>query len=169
MQDKNYNIRYAMEHSIFPELLFDNPKKTIICLSHPTLNYYYDLLDALYEENGMKNPYKVEDFKIERFSYEDVLIAVINLPEPEQGPLCRRLYILFDKKFSKVKYFTIEKSANLFGEISKEDNSDISFLCGWDKKKRHNNYGPIVPNTIESEREKVLASFKKKPLLFSFH
>ena len=84
------------------------------------------------EEEGIDDPYPEIAITIEPFRIENILCSVIELPQPEEEPLCYEVYVLFNIDTKEGAYYCLEKGGYI---------DDQPFLCGWSKEGSHLNYG----------------------------
>lgn len=52
---------------------------------------------------------------------DSITVHVIHMPEPSESPLCKYAAYVIDKKNARSRYYTLEKSLNLFGEPGDPD------------------------------------------------
>ena len=126
-----YEIMYALEHRLLPNLFYKDKMKFIaILLDHPeVLNEFFD---KMCQQEKIVNPYTKDDFQAEPYRVNDeIVMAKITFPEPIQEPLCYCVYLLFDLNFKQANYYCIERGT---------DENDL-YVCSWDAKENHYNYG----------------------------
>ncbi len=126
-------IRYTFEHRALPQWFFEDKEQFIGLLFHDK-NVLYRVINGMFEDEGIINPYTEDDFSIAASKVtDDVKMFKIVFPEPEEEPLCYCSYMFFDDDFEKISYFCIEKG-NEHGE-------DYPFVCSWTKDGAHQNHG----------------------------
>ena len=81
---------------------------------------------------------------------EKITVLKLTVPEPEDAPLCYRIYMIYNDGFTHVGYFTVEKGN---GPVA----DDRHFLCSWDLQM-HLNHGCCLP---EEELQRVLALYRQ--------
>ncbi len=147
-------IRYMVEHKILPELFFsEKAKDYFLILMASEGKLILNLLMLFGKDQDYKCPYSASDFKLDlhiikkpdRDSGETGKeILEIIMPEPEQMPLCSRIYICHDMKLENIEYFTLEKSVG-----------DSEALCAWTPAGIHENFGTAPKTKDEVFREVV--------------
>lgn len=128
-----HSIRYMFEHKLLPGYFYSDTERLLkmILLDKKVL---FRIISDIFRGESVENPYKEEDFDAYPFKVTDEVRGVcINLPEPEEEPLCYRIYMIFNMTFDKLWYFTIEKG-NEVGE-------DYPFVCAWTAEGGHLNLG----------------------------
>lgn len=92
----------------------------------------YTVIDDIFFEEGVENPYAENEFRIEVVKCdEEFMVIKIVFPEPEEEPLCYCSYLFVDKEMKNLKYFCIEKANGL----------EIAFVCSRTDSGQHMNYG----------------------------
>ena len=102
------DIRYRFEHRFLRDFYFHNPKHFEESLiAEP--EFLFQVLDNLYEEQDVHNPYAPEQITVSFMEEAGGARAVkISLPDPEEPPLCRRIYAFLDPEEKKECFFCIE-------------------------------------------------------------
>lgn len=127
-----HNVRHVFEHKVLPQWFFEDKQKFIGLVFHDK-SVLFRVINSIFEENDVKNPYTESDFDIDASRVtEDILMLKIIFPEPEEEPLCYCSYMFFDEKFEQASYFCIEKS---------DEYKNYPFVCGWTEQGVHINYG----------------------------
>lgn len=122
-------IRYYMEHVRLPQDYFNG--QATEWEWQFTQEVLYDYAKNLSELNGLKMPYQKTDYHVSVESGDKgYTLRKITLPEPEEQPLCKEIYLMYNDDCSKQMYFTLER-----GETEKE-----YILASWDKQKKHTIY-----------------------------
>lgn len=143
----NEEIRYWVEHEYIPKKLLRGRKGRRREFLNNLIKDPYRVFLQQYEKLGIAFLYQKEDFHCMTKTGEDYNITMLILPAPESTPLCYRVYIVWDDELKSMKYFTIESGAT----------RENVFLCSWDKRKNHYNYGPIKNlNTVSIEKAEEL-------------
>ena len=141
MADLNEQIRYFFEHRLLPQELYSKRgSNVIIGMLEQKGEFFVSVLNLLGSEQGYKCPYSPSDFVLKpqlmraNGKTPSLAILAIDMPEPEITPLCSRIYICHDENFSRIRYYTLERSI-----------TGGNILCGWEKDS-HNNYGSPPEN-----------------------
>lgn len=129
-QFPTHGARYILEHRMLPDLLYEYGVQFMALLVDKE-TFVFDTLSNMLEQEHVDNPYSLEQFVVEPFRVEDTMVARLIFPEPEDSPLCYETYALFNPRTNEANYFALEK-----GEKENE-----YFLCGWNQKGAHINYG----------------------------
>ena len=123
-----HQARYHFEHNALPFYFYDDPGNMLDVMSQ---HGCFELWKALVEENGIAYPYTEEDFREIWYAAGDAVLLQIELPKPEDTPLCFRIYMAYDPTTEQAGYYTVEYD-NFFDEAA--------ILCGWDKEHVHTEY-----------------------------
>lgn len=133
-----HRIRYFFEHKLLQSWFYEN-KEQFVGMILQNKRILYRVIGDIFESEGLKNPYKEEDFGAEPIRVtDDVLVLKLIFPEPENTPLCHCVYLFFDEGFEKQDYFCVEK-----GEKT-------PFLCSWDSNGCHQNYGSCTFDEMDN-------------------
>ena len=128
-----HGVRYAFEHRLLPQWFYEDKEQFIGLLLHDK-TVLFNVLNDIFQKEGIENPYTEKDLDIEFSKVTDeVLMLKISFPEPEEEPLCYCSYLFFDEAFEKMSFFCIEKG--------NEHGQDYPFVCSWSKDGVHSNYG----------------------------
>jgi len=148
--------RYYLEQQAIPEMLYsDNCQPFLMSLLQDRGDFLVYMLTLIGAETGSGCSYRADQFvfKPQLFSGEDksrdIAILTIDMPEPEEMPLCAKIIICHDAMLSNPRYYTVEKSVG--------DNKFM--LCGVNEEGRHLNFG----NCPENEEElfyKILGFYR---------
>lgn len=131
-------IRHYIEHNLLPTLLYSQTEEFLKDLSFND-DFLFDLVDSSYQFNNKDNPYKKEDFKIERYNKNnEYLILKIIMPEPENITQCHHIYIFFDFEFTHLAYYVIEASYM------------DCIICEWDENHELIDHGDT---TLDNEED----------------
>ena len=117
-------LRYQVEHVFFRDFFFKNGA---------------GLIDALLEPHGMGNVYctALQEMRAHPKYYDDEFglesiktdegnyMVSCRLPKPEHIGLCYRMHFIFNADFSRLAYYTIERT------------EDAAELCLWDAEGNH--------------------------------
>lgn len=155
------DIRYYLEHQLMPRWFLKDTEVFLAALLKPNANFLYTTIQKICEKEGVELPYKKEQYQLELFSISEEIEAIcITLPEPEKSTLCKRVYLLFDRKQKKYKFFTIERG-DIFESRCTLNFIEMNFLCGWDLQEEnlvHLNYA-VCLNGQEEEVNKIKELF----------
>lgn len=132
-----YEIRYFLEHKALPQALHTNRAQLLASLlrgrGQAMMDFYGKAEDANPE---YLCPYSAEQFSVVFREYIEkhgsVIIMRVGMPEPEQSPLCRAVYVCFGGDGCEDAYFTSELAPT--GQY---------FLCAWPSDGVHVNYGEV--------------------------
>lgn len=139
-------VRYYFEHRLLPEWLYTEKEKLILTFANEQQKVPFLVMSDLCQREGLEMPYPEEDYQFTLYPVaENVLGGVLTLPEPEEEPLCYRVYFVFNKEFDRLAYYTLEKGQE-----------EEYFLCGWDAEKTHSNYG-----SVDLDEEQIRAKIRK--------
>lgn len=134
MSDTVFNTRYAFEQAMLPQFFFQDPMSVISgIIRDPKI--LFQVLDTMFQEDQVENPYQEEDFSVDSSRITDEIFTVeIKLPEPEAAPLCHRVILFFDESMTNLGYYCLEKGDSIGGQ-------DPIFVCGRDRDGGHLNFG----------------------------
>lgn len=126
------DILYPFEHKLIPSVFYQKQDVFIkAVLSNKEL--LYQILNDMFIENEIENPYTPEDVPISVIKLHDTLFVLkITYPEPEEVPLCYCSYIFFTPEFNHLAYFCVEKGEGR------------AFLCRWTQESNHENFGEVA-------------------------
>ena len=133
-----YAVRYFFEHKLLPQLLYEEDPQQF--LGYLNENGVFALWSSFTQTNGFDVIYTQEDFAQNLYMEEDgSWIMLVNLPKPEEAPLCSRVYLCWNPTTDRKGYYTVEYD-NFMGEAW--------FLCGWNEDGTHRTYGgaAVVPD-----------------------
>ena len=135
---KNHEIRYIFEHRLLPNWYFQDKDGFIFAMLDKEDNLF-NIAKSIYNQEKFPMPYNQNQYNVKAYKViEDIHMVILTMPTPEEIPECYKMYLIFDDKFQRMNYFTVEKSL---------DNK--TFLCGWDKNGNHHNYGEL--NTTDED------------------
>ena len=124
------DIRYYFEHRMLPQQFYQSPETVI---SYLESNGIYSLWSGFTGENNFSVTYGEEEFSVRDIPQENGMkMLMITMPEPEETPLCCRIYLCYDPEKQAGAYFTVEYDNNF---------DDSYFLCAWTPEGTHMNYG----------------------------
>lgn len=143
--------RKEFEFGHFPKKFFEQGKEMIDKLFEEKETYIDGLFESCYQHQRMY-PYLTEEFSIMPLNLtEDILLVQIDMPE--QGmeiPSCYRIYLSWDVKQEKGRYFTVERT--------KEDNK---WLVGeMEADFKHTGHGEIPAGGAEMQKIVELLEIK---------
>lgn len=125
-----HDARYIFEHRVIPDLLYKNGIEFMASIVGEE-NILNEIFIDILEKSGIENPYGADAITIEPFKIQDIIVAKIIFPEPEEEPLCYESYALFHTDENRAGYFCLEKGETV---------DDEPFLCGWSEDGIHLNY-----------------------------
>jgi len=143
-----HSSRYVLEHKIIPQFLYEQGIGFMAAVVDKEKNILSNILLEIMEEEGVENPYGNTPITVEPFKVENILVACIIFPKPEEEPLCYRSYAFFDLESQRAAYYCVE--------MGQEDGAP--FLCGWNEAGVHLNYGGCS-NEEPEVIEKMLRMF----------
>lgn len=128
------NILYFMEYKYIPEICKKIGPDFIGSVVHDVRVLNKVLTDICAEE-GLENPFTDDSWDRDyvRMS-QNIFILKIKFPAPFVSPLAYSGYLVYDRDFKKVKYYTLEKSDSRFGS---------SVIVGSMESGNHYNYGEL--------------------------
>ena len=128
-----HEIRYMFEHRLLPHWFFES-KLSFIGMLLQDKGVLYRILDDIFKKEEVENPYTADMFELSLSKITDqIMMAKICFPDPEEEPLCYCSYLFFDEKFEKPGYFCVEKG-NTEGDR-------YPFICSWTEDGFHQNHG----------------------------
>ena len=77
---------------------------------------------------------------------DSITVHVIHMPEPSRSPLCKYAAYLLDKKNGLSRYYTLEKTFNLFGESDVADPYVVGGIAIGDDKVREASSSSVYPD-----------------------
>lgn len=148
-------IRYTLEHRMLPGWFYREGQRLAELLRERPL-FVYEVLCDLLQKEGLENPYQAETCETEFIPVhsqgdEDITVLKLTLPEPEEEPLCYRIYMVYNSGFTHTEYYTVEKGNGPTAD-------DRNFFCGWSPKQAHLNYGGCLP---EEELQRALDLYRQ--------
>lgn len=129
-------VRYAFEHSMLPQYLYDRPYELLLGIYKQGL---YPLWEMVSTGNDVDTTYKEEDYRIHWYTAaNDIEFVQIELPEPDANTLCYRIYLVYGPGDSdgedKIVYYTVE---------SDDFMPTAAFLCTWSRDREHSICGTL--------------------------
>jgi len=134
----SYQIRYRFEHTLLPVRLLRNTGEFVKELkdSENQRALLFRMISGVFASEDVKNPYQEDQFDVTVLLENDELTGIrLGFPLPEKAPLCYCGFLLFDREFQHIAYFTVEKGID----------DDSAFLCKWTLQGEHMNYGRVPP------------------------
>lgn len=130
--------RYYLEHKAIPNAFFQSGAQLMLSLmngSGQTIRGFYAKAEAANPDYHC--PYSAEQFSVSHRLCAgrngSMMMFRIGLPEPEQSPLCRAIYLCYSKHGMVNQCYT--------SELSPEG---TYFVCSWTAFGAHVNYGEAV-------------------------
>lgn len=138
---ENYRIRYAFEHKLIPHYFYEQAANFIGTLLNDR-EVLFRIIDDMYEQEGVDNPYTSEQFQMKGVRISDeVMMLKITFPEPDQEPFCYCSYLFFDSTFEKLGYYCIERGTEA---------TSLPYVCSWSADGVHHNYGNCTLDNDEA-------------------
>ncbi len=141
-------IRYHFEHSMLPRYFYELPENMLDVIADPGI---YALWDSVTNENGVDPTYPEEEYIAHWYIAEDdTVIAQVEMPEPEETPLCYRVYFVYNPETGFTGYYTAEYD-NFFEESN--------IICSWDEDMNHSVLadGEVLDKNSSSYKEDLQA------------
>ena len=130
------NILYQFEHNFLPQWAYGAPDFFNDLINHGEKETLYRAAKNVYDKNGLEFPFKEDDFSGFHVRLDvDTVCVLLRFPEPQEVPLCYCSFIFMDANTNQIQYYTLEKGADPI------TNREMRFMCGWDKKLEHKQYG----------------------------
>lgn len=130
--------RYFLEHKAIPNAFYQNGAQLMLELmngSGKTIRGFYSKAEAA--NPGYRCPYTAGQFSVSNHLCKgrngSMLMFRIGMPEPEQSPLCRAIYLCYGKHGMVNRCYTSELSPD-----------GAYFVCSWSESGAHANYGEAV-------------------------
>lgn len=147
------SVRYLVEHRLIPRSIYTNG----LALSFSLMTAPGDTMAQFFQDAALiaagATSVMPDDFSesCQAFEQEDdrLLIVRIGMPEPQEAPQCRAVYVCFSRNEGKRLYFTSELDEN--GKY---------MLCAWCQDEMHLNFG-VAPEGVQDETERIAALFWK--------
>ncbi len=129
-------IRFLVEHKIIPAKLNDDPIYITTSIIAEKGKYLANFYNNLYAQQKTDCPYTADDFNVGiPYDIAGAKAVKIEMPEKNLFPaLCKRVYIVYNEKFTKVLYITVEATAD--NQLK---------LCAWIDSE-HEEFGIIDGN-----------------------
>ena len=129
-------VRYAFEHNMLPQYLYDRPYDLLLGIYKQGL---YPLWEMVSSGNGVSPTYKEEDYKVHWYTAAgDTEFVQLELPAPDANTLCYRIYLVYgpgdSSEEDKIIYYTVE---------SDDFMPNTAFLCTWSKDREHSIRGTL--------------------------
>ncbi len=127
---RNFDSDYFFQHKLIPCAFFSDKEKFLSMISKNGRESLYSAISGVYEKNGIEDmPYVPEQFDAEVYKCpendvtdEDIFIAELTFPAPEEQALCARMFLIFDSPLLNMMCFTVEK---------RREGEDEFQLGGW--------------------------------------
>lgn len=107
-------LRFLIEQKILPAKLYDDPIFVITSIIGDKGRYLNNFYRVIYAQQKKDCPYTDEDFKVSLpFEVEGAKAIKIDMPEVNLNPsLCKSVYIVYNDRFTKSLYVTVELLQN---------------------------------------------------------
>lgn len=151
-----YQARYFVEHKLLPEVLFKTRDAFINKISEQKEELVYAMMEDVCTKRGLSMPYKKEEYHFtgKKINDEYIFFTVV-MPEAKYVLNCEKVYFVFNKDLSVLRYITIERSKGkeyVFGEWRESKDHLI-----------HANYG-VCPISEELEERMILGLIERELL-----
>lgn len=160
---------YEFEHRLVPRWIHTVPAFFNDLVEKGEQKTLYDACKSVFDSHNEEMPYKAEDFGGSHFKLNDkTYVIMMKMPQPEETPLCYRIYMFLDAETHETGCFTVEKGSDPF------TGDERLFVCSWDHEGNHQNYGNYYlddePQCINLEVRICFSKFRnirdvKMPLL----
>lgn len=128
-----YSLRYGVEHLLLPKLMYGAANPFLCDLIERGGDPIVELYAEAAATANAPCPYEATDFTIAPKLYgidDDVIMVLrIGMPEPEESPDCKSIFMCHSQKTGQMLYFTCERSVKL-----------PYMLCAWTEDKLHLNF-----------------------------
>jgi len=114
----------------------------------------YTLWESVSTENGADPTYPEAEYIPHWFIAEDgTSILQMELPDPDAGTLCYRIYFIYNDSTGEAAYFTVECD---------DFAPELSFICTWTPDMTHSEYGTmyVLDKTDSNYKEALLEEAK---------
>ena len=103
-------LRFLIEQKILPAKLYDDAVFVITSIIGDKGRYINNFYRTIYAQQKKECPYTDEDFKVSPpFEVEGAKAVKIDMPEVNlQASLCKSIYIVYNDRFTKSLYVTVE-------------------------------------------------------------
>ena len=157
-----FEFRYNLEHRLFPRYYFEDTPAFFAALlgnededSEGVDNYLFEMVSDISDKCDFALPYTADQYGVELREIDDnTFMCKISLPEPEESPLCSRVYLILSGDYSNQRYFSVELM-----EIRRK--RKCYCLCEW-SSTGHHNYGEAPENVEQLERKIVDLGYQNR-------
>ena len=123
---KPSQVRYFFEHKMLPRYFYEKPEALLDGVRNVGI---YPLWEAVSKENGTDPFYPKQDYSTHYYKAEDgTQIVQVEMPQPDEEPLCYRIYFVYNPDKDIAAYYTAECSSLA---------PDICFICNWSREGEH--------------------------------
>ncbi|MCR5096608.1 MAG: hypothetical protein K6A70_07710 [Erysipelotrichaceae bacterium] len=130
------NILYEFEHRFLPNWAYTVPQFFNDLINNGEKMTLYNAAKNVYEKNQLEFPFKEEDFGGFHGRLDvDTSVIVMWLPQPQEAPMCYCSMIFMNTADNRIAFYTLEKGTDPI------TGKDMQFLCGWNEKGEHREYG----------------------------
>ena len=134
-------VMRRFEGDLLPSWFFESPKEFLGVLATDS-SVLHRISGELFSSSQLESPYRPEDFSVSADGVNDEVWSLsIRFPAPSAEGLCHRAICIFDKTFSKLAYYTLEKGMDLEGSFP--------VLGEWNEKGEHSGFGIVSPDRDE--------------------
>ena len=137
----NEQVMHHFEGVLLPAWFYESPKEFLGVLAENS-GALHEISSELFRRAQLESPFSAADFSAEPGDVNDeVRILSIKFPAPSEQGLCHRAICFFDKTFTKLAYYTLEKGMDLEGSFP--------VLGFFDERGEHSSYGIVSPDKDE--------------------
>ncbi len=156
MRDENM-FRYRLEQRILPRSFYEGKENFLNSVLDKNGKFFSDIITLFAPHES--TIYNEKDFTVtaKHLSYREddevkkkLYLVIVDMPQPEEVLLCRRLYFCYEEFSKTAKYYTSELS--LRGDY---------FMCAVNSNDTRSNYGK-APKDLELEFRKIGNMFLKQ-------
>lgn len=139
--------RYCFEHGFLPRAFLEEREAFIRRLQEHGGKLLYNLYKQECKDARGWCRYKESQYGCCTKKIGDgYAMLCLRFPNPRKSHMCSSAYCVFDKRYSSVRYFTLESESVRMKRVF--------FLCEWDTERYHYNYGS-VPYDFGAIKDKI--------------
>lgn len=132
------NIQYEFQHQLLPNWAYNSSPFFNDLINIGEKQTLYKAARKHYENRSEEFPFTEDDFGGFHVRLDvDTVVVLLRFPEPKEVPMCFCSFIYLDTKTNQIAYYTLEKGKD------PTNDKDMQFLCGWDAKGQHQQYGSV--------------------------
>ncbi len=153
-------LRYYFEHQFAPNQFLHNTVPFLFELigdggeeTRDIGAYVYHMFLKVAQKEDVSVTYSLDDFRADLWDLDDGdYMLRIDMPEPQENPQCKTIFLLFNTEFSHLGYFTLEL-------LEKKWRRKRYVLCEWTADE-HSNYG-FAPKDADEIEKMVVNLFRQ--------